>query len=121
MPHEKDGKVQLFINIVSITTVLGTVSAQKKKLEWERSVGMRKKEIIVIYNNMDKSQKGSIEQMSDTQKIHFFIPFIEVSNRSHRLIVVGISTLGSLREDSWERSRVLFLDLSAGYMGVFTV
>lgn len=38
---------------------------------------------MVTHNNMDKSQKGIVEQMSDTKRIHFMIPFTEASNGSH--------------------------------------
>lgn len=71
MPHEKDGKVQLFINIVSITTVLGTVSAQKKKLEWERSVGMRKKENKNKMKSFQKNKKPrALAENARVLKVH---------------------------------------------------
>lgn len=58
------------------------ISKLKTVRTMECYIRMRKK-IMVTHNNMDKSQKGIVEQMSDTKRIHFMIPFTEASNGSH--------------------------------------
>lgn len=80
-----------------------------------------KKEIIIIHNNMDKSQKGTIEQMSNTKENTFY-DSIYRSCKQVALIDSGRNQYPwGPEEDSWETGHVLFLDLSAGYIGVFTV
>lgn len=80
-----------------------------------------KKEITIIYNSMDRSQKHPIKQKSNTKE-NVIYDSIYITFRKVTLISnVRNQYPWGLEGAFWETGHILFLDLGAGYMGVFIV